>query len=168
MAEKPGAHGAKDVAAIGALLALLQRNIDAMNGAVKLALESMQAIANRHGDFVSEAHHQLALMLWRGAMPPTLDGTPAVSLEIAKRVIETSRPRRHGHRARSQAAASRPEDVRAQRLRLLEPARWTAPRRRPAPSRELTAAIAFRLPVAAGGAIADSARRLQKAAPPCR
>lgn len=90
MAEKPGAHGAKDVAAIGALLALQQRNIDAMNGAVKLALESMQAIANRHGDFVSEAHHQLALMLWRGAMPPTLDGTPAVSLEIAKRVIETS------------------------------------------------------------------------------
>lgn len=90
MAEKPGAHGAKDVAAAEALLALQQRNIDAMNGAVKLALESMQAIASRHGDFVSEAHHQLALLLWRGAMLPKPDFTPAVSLEIAKRVIDTS------------------------------------------------------------------------------
>jgi len=90
MAEKPGGHGAKEVAAVDALLALQQRNIDAMNGAVKLALESMQAIANRHGDFVSEAHHQLALLLWRNALPPTLDGTPTLSLEIAKRVIDTS------------------------------------------------------------------------------
>jgi len=90
MAEKPGAHGAKEIAAVDALLALQQHNIDTMKGAVKLALESMQAIANRHGDFISEAHHQLALLLWRGAMPPTLDGMPAVSLEIAKRVIDTS------------------------------------------------------------------------------
>ena len=90
MAEKAGTDGDKDDAIVDALLALQQRNLDAVNGAVKLALEGMQAIASRQGDFVSEAHRQLALLLWRGTMPPKLNGAPAVSLEIVKRALDTS------------------------------------------------------------------------------
>ena len=90
MAAKSAAHGDKEDATVDALLALQQRNLDAVNGAVKLALEGMQAIASRQGDFVSEAHRQVALLLWRGTMPPKLNGAPAVSLEIVKRALETN------------------------------------------------------------------------------
>lgn len=90
MAAKSGAHGDQHDATVDALLALQQRNVEAMTGAVKLALEGLRRIASRQGDFVSEAHRHLALLLWRGTMTRQLNGAPAVSLEIVKRALDTS------------------------------------------------------------------------------
>jgi hypothetical protein len=72
------------------LLAMHQRNLDAPNGAVKLALEGAQTIVNRYGDFVSEAHRQFAVLLWRGMLPRNTDGEERSSADAAQRAVDTA------------------------------------------------------------------------------
>jgi len=72
------------------LLAMHQRNLDAMNGAVKHALEGVQMIATRYGDFVSEAHRQFALMLWRGTLSRSASGEERSSVDAARQAIDAT------------------------------------------------------------------------------
>jgi hypothetical protein len=86
-----GTDGPKNsIPTVNRLLAIHQQALDALNGAVKLALEGAQTIVNRYEDFVSEAHRQFAVLQWRGTVPRNADGEESSSVEVAQGAIDTT------------------------------------------------------------------------------
>jgi hypothetical protein len=63
---------------------LRPRNINALNGAVKLALDA-QTVADRY----SEAHRRFAVLMWRGTLPLHADGDGSSAIVVAQRAINT-------------------------------------------------------------------------------
>jgi hypothetical protein len=47
------------------LIAIQQRHLDALTGAIKSALDGARALASRQCDAVAEVHRQLAVLLCR-------------------------------------------------------------------------------------------------------
>jgi Phasin protein len=72
------------------LWAMHRQNLDALNGAAKLALKGSQTIVNRYGDLVSEAHRQFAVLLWRGTYSQNPCGAERTSTDSARRAIDTT------------------------------------------------------------------------------
>jgi hypothetical protein len=76
----------EDGAALRVWSNLEQQNLEAF----KAALEAARTIASRHAALASEAHRRLALLLWRSAVPPSLEDGASACLELAKYLLDTS------------------------------------------------------------------------------
>jgi hypothetical protein len=88
-----GKSGVQDAAGAAAgmdgMMALHQRQLEAMTGALKSALDGAHQVANRQCEALAEAHRQFAVLLWRGAKLPTGNTGMTPGLDFAKRAFET-------------------------------------------------------------------------------
>ncbi|HEV2546599.1 MAG TPA: phasin family protein [Stellaceae bacterium] len=84
-----GQKGSKNGVALDGVLAQHERNVNALNGVAKLALQSAQEFVGESCDFVIEAHRSFAVLLLNGATPG-VDGAMGSYTELGQKMVDNS------------------------------------------------------------------------------